>query len=211
MESLHISFKRVVDAGMSNGIVFNSVMHLSHMFYADDAVFMGQWSTKNIDTIIYVLKCFYRASGLSINLSKSKLLGVVVSEDRVVQAANRIGCGVLKAPFAYLGSKVGGNMSRIKPWDEIVDKMFGHEMDSWVEAILDHKISPTVQKDGGKVTVVGIPLDPYMFEMITSSGDVADQIQKKQIHYLIKVIIALRPYDGNMHFFSNTLFFADRS
>ncbi|GKB59045.1 hypothetical protein Tco_0915231 [Tanacetum coccineum] len=61
--------------------------------------------------------------GLSINLSKSKLLGVVVSEDRVVQAANRIGCGVLKAPFAYLGSKVGGNMSRIKSWDEIVDKM----------------------------------------------------------------------------------------
>ncbi|GKA83838.1 hypothetical protein Tco_0805433, partial [Tanacetum coccineum] len=53
----------------------------------------------------------------------SKLLGVVVSEDRVVQAANRIGCGVLKAPFAYLGSKVGGNMSRTKSWDEIVDKM----------------------------------------------------------------------------------------
>ncbi|GKC23824.1 RNA-directed DNA polymerase, eukaryota, reverse transcriptase zinc-binding domain protein [Tanacetum coccineum] len=123
MKSLHISFKRVVDAGMFNGIVLNSVMHLSHMFYADDAVFMGQWSTKNIDTIIYVLKCFHRASGLSINLSKSKLLGVVVSEDRVVQAANRIGCGVLKAPFAYLGSKVGGNMSRIKSWDEIVDKM----------------------------------------------------------------------------------------
>ncbi|GKC02740.1 RNA-directed DNA polymerase, eukaryota, reverse transcriptase zinc-binding domain protein [Tanacetum coccineum] len=79
------------DAGMFNDIVLNSAMHLSYMFYADDAVFMGQWSTKNIDTIIYVLKCFYRASGLSINLSKS--------------------------------SKVGGNMSRIKSWDEIVDKM----------------------------------------------------------------------------------------
>ncbi|GJU80975.1 RNA-directed DNA polymerase, eukaryota [Tanacetum coccineum] len=94
MESLHISFKRVVDAGMFNGIVLNSVMHLSHIAYV-----------------------------LVINLSKSKLLGVVVSEDRVVQAANRIGCGVLKAPFAYLGSKVGGNMSRIKSWDEIMDKM----------------------------------------------------------------------------------------
>ncbi|GJW75761.1 RNA-directed DNA polymerase, eukaryota, reverse transcriptase zinc-binding domain protein [Tanacetum coccineum] len=67
--------------------------------------------------------CGWIQECLSINLSKSKLLGVVVSEDRVVQAANRIGCGVLKAPFAYLGSKVGGNMSRIKSWDEIVDKM----------------------------------------------------------------------------------------
>ncbi|GJZ48929.1 hypothetical protein Tco_0603119 [Tanacetum coccineum] len=77
MKSLYISFKRVMDAGMFNGIVLNSAMHLSHMFYADDAV-------------------------SSINLSKSKLLGVVVSEDRVVQAVNRIGCDVLKAPFAYL-------------------------------------------------------------------------------------------------------------
>ncbi|GKE83669.1 hypothetical protein Tco_1557411 [Tanacetum coccineum] len=42
------------------------------------------------------------------------------------EAANRIGCGVLKAPFAYLGSKVEGNMSRIKSWDEIVDKMVDH-------------------------------------------------------------------------------------
>ncbi|GKA65534.1 RNA-directed DNA polymerase, eukaryota [Tanacetum coccineum] len=31
MESLHISFKRVVDAGMFNGIVLNSVMRLSHI------------------------------------------------------------------------------------------------------------------------------------------------------------------------------------
>ncbi|GJV01372.1 hypothetical protein Tco_1334941, partial [Tanacetum coccineum] len=73
--------------------------------------------------------------GLSINLSKSKLLGVVVSEDRVVQAANRIGFGVLKAPFAYLGSKVWGNMSRIKSWDEIVDKMVDR-LSKWKMKIL---------------------------------------------------------------------------
>ncbi|GKE46221.1 RNA-directed DNA polymerase, eukaryota, reverse transcriptase zinc-binding domain protein [Tanacetum coccineum] len=71
-----------------------------------------------------VLRKFgFGEKGLSINLSKSKLLGVVVSEDRVVQAAYRIGCGVLKALFAYLGSKVRGNMYQIKSWDEIVDKM----------------------------------------------------------------------------------------
>ncbi|GJX05690.1 RNA-directed DNA polymerase, eukaryota [Tanacetum coccineum] len=123
MESLHLSFKRVVDARMFNGIVLDPSMQLSHMFYMDDTVFMGQWSAKNIDTIIYVLKCFQRASGLHINLTKSKLMGLSVSEDRVEQAANRIGCGVLKAPFAYLGSIVGGSMSRIKSWEEIVGKM----------------------------------------------------------------------------------------
>ncbi|GJT31587.1 RNA-directed DNA polymerase, eukaryota, reverse transcriptase zinc-binding domain protein [Tanacetum coccineum] len=98
-------------------------MHLSHLFFADDVVFMGQWNSKNIDTIIYVLKCFQRASGLCINVSKSKLLGIAVNDDFVHQAANRIGCGILKVPFIYLGSRVGGNMSRIRSWDEIVEKL----------------------------------------------------------------------------------------
>ena len=44
MESLHISFQRVVNAGMFKGIVLDSSMQLSHMFYADDVVFVGQWS-----------------------------------------------------------------------------------------------------------------------------------------------------------------------
>ncbi|GJR39548.1 RNA-directed DNA polymerase, eukaryota [Tanacetum coccineum] len=52
-----------------------------------------------------------------------RIRGHTRREDLDVQAANRIGCGVLKASFAYLGSKVGENMSWIKSWDEIVDKM----------------------------------------------------------------------------------------
>ncbi|GJU85920.1 RNA-directed DNA polymerase, eukaryota, reverse transcriptase zinc-binding domain protein [Tanacetum coccineum] len=69
MESLHILFQRVVDAGMFKGIMLDSSMQLSHMFYDDDAVFVGQWSGSNIDTIVHVLDCFYRASGLRINMS----------------------------------------------------------------------------------------------------------------------------------------------
>ncbi|GJW81292.1 RNA-directed DNA polymerase, eukaryota [Tanacetum coccineum] len=77
MESLHISFQRVVDA----------------------------------------------ASGLRINMSKSKLIGVYVNDDLVEQAALKIGCATLKMPFSYLGSKVGGLMSRIQSWNEIVDRV----------------------------------------------------------------------------------------
>ncbi|GKA81332.1 RNA-directed DNA polymerase, eukaryota [Tanacetum coccineum] len=123
MESLHLSFKRVEDAGMFNGIKINSSMTLSHMFYADDAIFMGQWSKRNIDTLMYMLKCFERASGLSINLSKSKLMGLAVSIEKVEEVTRHIGCGILNTPFSFLGSKVGGCMSRIKSWDEVIDKM----------------------------------------------------------------------------------------
>nr|GEX14572.1 RNA-directed DNA polymerase, eukaryota [Tanacetum cinerariifolium] len=73
MESLHISFQRVVDASLFNRIKLDSSLQISHLFYADDAIFMGQWSQCNIDTIIRVLDVFYRASGLMINMNKSNL------------------------------------------------------------------------------------------------------------------------------------------
>ncbi|GJX77001.1 RNA-directed DNA polymerase, eukaryota, reverse transcriptase zinc-binding domain protein [Tanacetum coccineum] len=123
MESLHISFQRVVDAGMFKGISLGSSLQLSHMFYADDAVFLGQWSDSNIDTIVHVLDCFYRASRLRINMSKSKLMGVFMDDDKVEQATLKIGCVTLKIPFSYLGSKVGGLMSRIHSWNETVDRV----------------------------------------------------------------------------------------
>nr|GEV38164.1 RNA-directed DNA polymerase, eukaryota, reverse transcriptase zinc-binding domain protein [Tanacetum cinerariifolium] len=108
MESLHISFQQVVDVGLFKGIELAPSLNLSHMFYADVAIFMGQWSKSNIDTIVKVLDCFNRASGLRINMTKSKLLGISVKDDKVKQAGAKIGCNSLKTPFSYLGSKVGG-------------------------------------------------------------------------------------------------------
>ncbi|GJR69007.1 hypothetical protein Tco_0015072 [Tanacetum coccineum] len=41
----------------------------------------------------------------------------------VKNAASKLGCLVLKTPFTYLGTKVGGNMSRKQAWKEVVDKV----------------------------------------------------------------------------------------
>ncbi|GJW83464.1 RNA-directed DNA polymerase, eukaryota, reverse transcriptase zinc-binding domain protein [Tanacetum coccineum] len=123
MESLHLSFQRVVDAGLFTGMKFNSSTSLSHLFYADDAIFVGQWSDVNIDTLVKVLDCFFRASGLRINMCKSKLMGVNVEDGSVSNAAAKIGCLVLKIPFIYLGTKVGDCMSTKHAWKEVVDKV----------------------------------------------------------------------------------------
>ncbi|GJW23890.1 RNA-directed DNA polymerase, eukaryota, reverse transcriptase zinc-binding domain protein [Tanacetum coccineum] len=93
------------------------------MFYADDVVFMGQWYDNNITTLVHVLECFYRASGLRINMSKSKIMGIHVDSDKVKSAATKLGCLILKTPFSYLGSKVGGSMSRVQAWTEVVDRV----------------------------------------------------------------------------------------
>nr|GEZ47915.1 RNA-directed DNA polymerase, eukaryota, reverse transcriptase zinc-binding domain protein [Tanacetum cinerariifolium] len=71
-----------LDVGLFKGIELAPSLNLSHMFYAHDAIFMGQWSESNIDTIVKVLDCFNRASGLRINMTKSKLLGIYVEDDK---------------------------------------------------------------------------------------------------------------------------------
>ncbi|GJV34311.1 RNA-directed DNA polymerase, eukaryota, reverse transcriptase zinc-binding domain protein [Tanacetum coccineum] len=114
MESLHLSFQRVVDAGLFKGIKLNSSTTISHMFYTDDVVFVGQWCEGNITTLTHVLECFYRSSGLRINMAKSKIMGTLVAKDTVNNAAVKLGCLILNTPFTYLGTKVGGRLTLIK-------------------------------------------------------------------------------------------------
>ncbi|GKA33513.1 RNA-directed DNA polymerase, eukaryota [Tanacetum coccineum] len=102
MESLHISFQRVVDAGMFQGIKIGGLVNLSHMFYADDAVFVGEWSESNLYSLVHVLDCFHKVSGLKINMSKSKIMGIEVDSGRVSSAAFKIGCLVLRPYFFIL-------------------------------------------------------------------------------------------------------------
>ena len=123
MESLHLSFQRVVDEVLFKGIKLSTSLTLSHLFYADDAMFVGQWCDTNIDTLLHVLECFYYASGLKINMCKSKIMGVHVDDTKVKNAASKLGCLILKIPFLYLGTKVGRSMSCVHEWKEVVDKV----------------------------------------------------------------------------------------
>ncbi|GKD41149.1 RNA-directed DNA polymerase, eukaryota, partial [Tanacetum coccineum] len=88
-----------------------------------DAVFIGEWTNDNLRGIMQILHCFSLSSGLKINLSKSQLLGVGVDSATVYSAALNIGCSVMKTPFKYLGVMVGGNMAKLKAWDETILKL----------------------------------------------------------------------------------------
>nr|GEY93407.1 RNA-directed DNA polymerase, eukaryota [Tanacetum cinerariifolium] len=71
-----------VDVDLFKGIELAPSLNLSNMFYADDAIFMGQWCESNIDTIVKVLDCFNHVSSLRINMTKSKMLGISVEDDK---------------------------------------------------------------------------------------------------------------------------------
>nr|GEZ79893.1 RNA-directed DNA polymerase, eukaryota [Tanacetum cinerariifolium] len=83
----------------------------------------GEWDVSNIKTLVHVLKCFFLASGLKINLHKSMLMGIGINSREVECAARLVGCSTFTTPFNYLGVKVGDIMSRIKSWDEVISKL----------------------------------------------------------------------------------------
>ncbi|GKC84099.1 RNA-directed DNA polymerase, eukaryota [Tanacetum coccineum] len=105
------------------GKFFTLSLALSHLFYADDAFFMGEWSDNNLRGIINILKCFHLASGLQINIHKSQILGVGVSRSRVEDMASSLGCTIMENKFRYLGVMVGAGMTRHKAWDDVILKL----------------------------------------------------------------------------------------
>ncbi|GJX99131.1 RNA-directed DNA polymerase, eukaryota [Tanacetum coccineum] len=144
MESLHISVSKAVNEGVIKGLSIQGSDPISHLFYADDAVFLGEWSEENLVNLVRILDCFYLASGLKINLHKSKILGVGVPKEIVDQGASLIGCEVLSTPFTYLGVTVGDKMTRRSAWLNTVQK---------IKARLSKWKSKTLSV-GGRVTLL---------------------------------------------------------
>ncbi|GJR29260.1 RNA-directed DNA polymerase, eukaryota [Tanacetum coccineum] len=82
------------------------------LFYADDAVFVGEWKDSNLRNDFHCLRCFYLASGLRLNIHKSKLMGIGVDTGEVVRATKVFGCSTLTTPFTYLGVLLVGSRKR---------------------------------------------------------------------------------------------------
>nr|GEY51825.1 TIR-NBS type disease resistance protein [Tanacetum cinerariifolium] len=106
------------------------------------------WNQSNIHTIVRVLKVFHSASGLRINIKKSKLMGIAVDASRVEQAIRQIGCMALKIPFKYLGSVVGDRMLRVKSWNDVIDTLIGKNVNPtfpsiWINIIQEVVVMKT--------------------------------------------------------------------
>ena len=74
MEALSNILKKASSGGLMRGVSLpNNGPVLSHLLYADDVLFLGEWSRYNIKAVSRFLRCFHLISGLKINLNKSTL------------------------------------------------------------------------------------------------------------------------------------------
>ncbi|KAK7317478.1 hypothetical protein RJT34_01747 [Clitoria ternatea] len=79
------------------------------------------------------------------------------------------------------------------PYTYFLDKLDSSEVAAVVFAEDLKRLYVTMKEGFPLEFVVDIPLDPHLFEIITSSGVEVDLLQKRQIHYFMKVVIALLP------------------
>ncbi|XP_071687548.1 uncharacterized protein [Rutidosis leptorrhynchoides] len=106
-EGLNILTKTAVSRGLFNGVeVGRDKVLLLHLQYADDTMFLGEWSKVN-----------------ALNFNKSCLYGVGVNAGEIESLVRRMGCQADKFPFIYLGLPIGAKMKKVKDWDPVILKI----------------------------------------------------------------------------------------
>ena len=131
MEGLSVTMRSACERHIFRPVQLpNDGPQLSHLLYADDVTFIGEWSDLNLVNLNRILRCFHVASGLKVNLNKSRVFGAGVEEHEISEMAGILGCDVGKLPFTYLGLPIGANMRLSKNWEVVFDK-FRSKLSRW--------------------------------------------------------------------------------
>nr|GEV20926.1 RNA-directed DNA polymerase, eukaryota [Tanacetum cinerariifolium] len=83
VESLNLSFSRAIDEGVFKGIQLHRSFFISHLFYADDAMFIGEWSDNNLKGVM-VGDCMSRSHAWDSMVNK---LSYCLSNWKIIWAA----------------------------------------------------------------------------------------------------------------------------
>ncbi|GKA29747.1 reverse transcriptase domain, reverse transcriptase zinc-binding domain protein [Tanacetum coccineum] len=72
-EGLNAIITKAEQNGIFSGVKVgaNNVI-MSHLQYADDTIFFGEWNKENAKSLLCILKCFEEVFGLRVNFNKSK-------------------------------------------------------------------------------------------------------------------------------------------
>lgn len=134
MEGLHIAINNLVKGNKFKCANINRV-RVSHLFFADDVMLVGEGNARNMEVIAKALRFFHCISGLKINFDKSSIINIGMDDAEVHQLATSVGCKVESFPFKYLGIPIGGSSARISTWEPIISK-FQKRLSNWKAGML---------------------------------------------------------------------------
>ena len=93
-------------SGFQVGSVDNSLLHISHLLFADDTLIFSNASPDYIFHIRLLFTWFEIVSGMKINLCKSEMVPVGPVSD-LESLAEIMGCKTAQLPMNYLGLPLG--------------------------------------------------------------------------------------------------------
>ncbi|KAL5565627.1 hypothetical protein UlMin_028791 [Ulmus minor] len=132
---------------------------VSHLQFADDTLFLLEPDKSNIEKVNTILKFFSMCSGLKINMNKSSLAGITLTEQEVGVLASEVGCE--KAEF----------------WNPVIEKV-SKRLDGWKKAFLSK---------GGRLTLIQSVLSSiptYYMSLFKLPRVVAASLEKMMREFL---------------------------
>ncbi|XP_071688703.1 uncharacterized protein [Rutidosis leptorrhynchoides] len=153
-EGLNTLTKSAVNNNLFSGVMIGKdKVCISHLQYADDTIYFGEWNPHNIRNLMKLLKCFEHTSGLNVNYQKSMLFGLGVEYHEIEAMAKCFKCKIGSLPFNYLGLPIGANMKKLCSWKPVIDK-FEKRLSDWKARMVSF---------GGRATLVKSVLNSLPF------------------------------------------------
>ncbi|KAL4319880.1 hypothetical protein GQ457_18G002580 [Hibiscus cannabinus] len=123
-EVLSALLRKAASLGFFSSICIGSSSEgISHLQFADDLIVFCWTSEIEVKDIVRLLREFEVASGLKLNLKKSKLLGINIEDNMIDDWALSIHCKSEQFPSIYLGLPLGISKNGAHLWDPIVEKV----------------------------------------------------------------------------------------
>ncbi|GJX31580.1 RNA-directed DNA polymerase, eukaryota [Tanacetum coccineum] len=125
------------------------------------------------------------------NHEAKRIMGVHVDSDKVQHAAGKLGCLILNTPFSYLGTKVGGIMSRVESWKEVIDKVESR-LSKWKM----HALSIVIMPEDGIISAI-------LYIAIHGEDGNVDLVRNPVSFYKSSSLVDLVNYEGYKSFTQN--------
>ncbi|RVW43838.1 hypothetical protein CK203_074112 [Vitis vinifera] len=126
MEVLSVLITRAAEGGFIQGCRIwrgrEQAVKITHLLFADDTIVFCEAKKEALLYLGWILFWFEPASGLKINLDKSKVIPVGGVEG-VMEMAAEIGCRVGQLPTVYLGLPLGAPNRASSAWDGVEERM----------------------------------------------------------------------------------------
>ncbi|XP_011620603.1 uncharacterized protein LOC105420077 [Amborella trichopoda] len=121
---INSTYKILAKAGLLFGFKSNPRGPVvSYLQYTDDTLVLLDAGPNEIEDLRIFLKCFEYATGFRVNMEKSTMIGVALTQAETRALILEWECKVDNLPTSYLGMPLGLGKPKKRQWSHIIDKV----------------------------------------------------------------------------------------